>query len=226
MNSGRHQELPSLYLEHRSLEHQNADHQGEASPDEMWCIDGRMTIGREAADITIALPELSRLHAEVVNEGSRCSISDLGSKNGTAVNGVMLDSAACHLAHGDSVVLAGAVSLRFHDPNATPVVPRLGKLKGIWFDERTRDVWIDAQRLHPPLSAKQADLLSMVLSADGQIVSRDDMIDCLWPEADRGAVSNDALDSLIKRLRRRLAELENGDSTIEMVRGRGLRMVP
>ena len=45
------------------------------------------TIGREGCDINIADPEVSRRHATIREEGGQVSIEDLGSTNGTYVNG-------------------------------------------------------------------------------------------------------------------------------------------
>jgi pSer/pThr/pTyr-binding forkhead associated (FHA) protein len=50
-------------------------------------IDGEVVIGREGADLTIADPELSRRHARVRPVDGGVEIEDLGSSNGTFVNG-------------------------------------------------------------------------------------------------------------------------------------------
>ena len=192
----------------------------------MWPITQSLIIGREHADIALALPQLSRRHAQVALQGSLCVISDLNSKNGTAVNGNLLDEDPHYLQHGDLIVLAGVVELKFNDPNATAVTPRLGKLKGLWIDRETKDVWVDAERLTTPLSKKQQQLLELIASADPRVISRDEIISSLWPESARDIVSNDAVDSLIKRLRKRLTVVEHGRPVLEVVRGHGIRLVP
>jgi len=50
-------------------------------------IDGDVVIGREGADLTIDDPELSRRHARVKPVDGGVEIEDLGSTNGTFVNG-------------------------------------------------------------------------------------------------------------------------------------------
>jgi FHA domain len=50
-------------------------------------IDGELVIGREGADLTIEDPELSRRHARVKPVDGGVEIEDLGSTNGTFVNG-------------------------------------------------------------------------------------------------------------------------------------------
>jgi pSer/pThr/pTyr-binding forkhead associated (FHA) protein len=45
------------------------------------------TIGREGCDVNLMDPEVSRRHATVRDQGGRLAIEDLGSTNGTYVNG-------------------------------------------------------------------------------------------------------------------------------------------
>ena len=51
--------------------------------------DERHVIGRDAdsADLTLKAPAVSRVHAEIVREGRRFVVRDLGSRNGVIVNG-------------------------------------------------------------------------------------------------------------------------------------------
>jgi len=50
-------------------------------------IDREILIGREAADLTIGDPEISRQHAAIRPVERGIEIEDLGSRNGTFVNG-------------------------------------------------------------------------------------------------------------------------------------------
>ncbi len=65
-------------------------------------------IGREDAGLTIDDEELSRRHAVVRLVGTAVEIEDLGSRNGTFVNGRKID-AATRLAGGDSLKLGRSV---------------------------------------------------------------------------------------------------------------------
>lgn len=211
---------PSLYISSGTISSGTAF--GE---EQFWPVTRTLIIGRQDADITIALPSLSRCHAEVsVHCGMMCKILDLNSKNGTAVNGVYLKQDPYHLTHDDVIVLAGIVELRYHDPNATPLTRKLGKLSGLWVDPDTQDVWIDAEKLAPPLSKVQLMLLQIIIDADGKFVSKDDIASQIWSEEKSDGISNDAVDSLVKRLRRRLSAIERGRPVLEMARGRGLRL--
>jgi len=189
-----------------------------------WEIRAPTIVGRENADIVIAHRTLSRQHIRLTPELGYCSVTDLSSRNGTAVNGVLIGPKPVVLNDGDLILLAGAVQFRFADPKATPIAPRLGKLVGLWIDPDTKQVWIDAQQLNPPLSLHQQHLLELLYEANGVVVSRDEIAGAVWPNAAREGISEDAVESLVKRLRKRLATLENGRPVIEVVRGRGLRI--
>lgn len=68
------------------------------------------------ADLVIDSPFVSRQHAQVSREGERYRIRDLGSTNGTFVNGARLGSDPRWLESGDRIELArGQVVLRFYD---------------------------------------------------------------------------------------------------------------
>jgi ABC-type multidrug transport system ATPase subunit len=56
-------------------------------------LDRDAVIGRDRANVTLVLdhPRVSRRHAQVVVRGGRVSLRDLGSSNGTFVNGVRID---------------------------------------------------------------------------------------------------------------------------------------
>lgn len=91
------------------------------------------TIGREPGNgIVINDPEISRKHSRMWLQGTTYSIEDLGSTNGTFVNGVRLNAPHA-LRPGEVVALGEQISLVFEavvsDPNATmlhaskPVTP-------------------------------------------------------------------------------------------------------
>jgi len=65
-------------------------------------LEGDRTIGREGADITLDDDQVSRTHARVTVTGATVAIEDLGSTNGTFVNGTRIE-AATTLAPGDTV---------------------------------------------------------------------------------------------------------------------------
>ena len=87
----------------------------EMPVDRDWVVIGR---GR-GADIVIAEPTMSRAHAAIGYDGVHFFVQDLGSTNGTRVNGTREQKAV--LRDGDEVQLgrlALAVTLPAHNPGA------------------------------------------------------------------------------------------------------------
>jgi hypothetical protein len=76
-------------------------------------ISGEMVIGRENADILLDDSEVSRRHAAVGQQDGQLQITDLGSANGTLVNGSRVQQA--RLKDGD-VVGVGRTTLRVSVP--------------------------------------------------------------------------------------------------------------
>lgn len=74
--------------------------------------EGRNEIGRDALDVPVSDPSVSRRHAVVVVEPGAAFIEDLGSTNGTWVGGERLTGSTGHaLRHGQEIRL-GAAALR------------------------------------------------------------------------------------------------------------------
>ncbi len=187
--------------------------------------DAITTIGRQApADIALAIGRVSRQHAQITATESGYFLTDLRSRNGTFVNGNAVGTDPVRLLGGDEIVLGGVIALTFEDPNETVQGPMLGKLDGVWIDPQSDAVWVDAQQLQPALSVAQLTLLKL-LHANGQrIVSRAEIISTVWPDVDATGVSGEAIDGLIKRLRKRLREGPLGKDYIDVVRGHGIRL--
>ncbi len=71
------------------------------------------TIGRNAGnDLVIVDPEVSRRHAHVLRREGQFTVEDLGSTNGTFVNGVRVSTETA-LRDGDTIDLADTVRLRY-----------------------------------------------------------------------------------------------------------------
>lgn len=193
----------------------------------VWQLDSRTVIGRsDDADITLAVDAISRRHFEIDFELGVAVLRDLGSQNGTAVNGTIVEPDVEHrLNDNDRIVVAGAIELVFRDPMATPTVPRLGRLVGVWIDPSNDDVWLDARLVSPPLSPQQLRLLKTLDEADGAIVSRPDLIAAVWDDAAAEGVTDDSVTALVKRLRQRLRDTSPSGDAIEIVRGHGIRIV-
>lgn len=80
-----------------------------------------VSIGRDPGNpVVIDDPQVSRQHARVTPQGGLMILEDLGSTNGTTVNGLRI-SAPHTLAHGDEIGLGDNVTLTFHGWPASDV---------------------------------------------------------------------------------------------------------
>jgi PAS domain S-box-containing protein/putative nucleotidyltransferase with HDIG domain len=78
---------------------------------EFFPLNDRVTIGRgEANGIAFSDERVSRLHAVIQPDGDEAFIEDMGSRNGTYVNGKRIQKAV--LKHGDTIKIGG-VFIRF-----------------------------------------------------------------------------------------------------------------
>jgi pSer/pThr/pTyr-binding forkhead associated (FHA) protein len=182
-------------------------------------------IGR-GSECNIVLPErqVSREHVRITTDGQQYTVHDLGSKNGTLLNGQRLVGTAV-LRDGDLMQLALSVTLMFVGTEATlPLNFELPKKRaGLQLHEELRTVEIHGRELDPPLSLAQFRLLKLLVEADGAVVGREAIIETIWPGTDGIGVSEQAIDALVRRLRDRLAELDDYNYIIT-VRGHGFRL--
>lgn len=76
------------------------------------------TFGRDAtADIQLRSPQISRMHASIETAAKGTFVFDVGSENGTFLNGHRLMShERCSLSHGDMLDLGGVALFRFAGP--------------------------------------------------------------------------------------------------------------
>lgn len=180
----------------------------------------RLILGRAPeCDVVIEGRLISRRHAAISRVGQGYVLEDLGSHNGTSVNGRRI-AEPWKLHDGDQIELGGVGRLTFVDSDATSTRPRAPAL-GIWLDPAAQDVWVDGRRLSPQLSPAQFKLLELLVARIDQLCSRAEIVAAVWPAAADG-VSDEAIDALIKRVRARLAEAPRGQRYLTTLRGRGL----
>jgi hypothetical protein len=80
----------------------------DGRPTKTVAIERRVRIGRQSDnDLVVVDPGVSRHHAEVINSGGSCTLHDLGSTNGTYVNGSVVHEHA--LRDGDQISLGSTV---------------------------------------------------------------------------------------------------------------------
>ncbi len=184
-------------------------------------------IGRDpSADLQLDSPFVSRHHAEIRSEGVYWTIADLFSKNGVFRNKARIEPGTPVLLQNLDEIQIGSVSVfRFLDPEDTLLESDLQMHSpGIWLDELNREVYVHNERLEPPLSQQQYDLLRTLFHRQREVVTNEMIAETLWPGA-AGGVESAAIDNAISRLRSRLAELDPDHEYLETVRGVGRRFV-
>jgi hypothetical protein len=196
-----------------------------ASPGMRILIDQpKLTIGRQE-DCGLVIPDrqVSRRHACIRQEGDLHILEDLDSKNGTFLNGQELRGTHV-LQDGDEIQIALCCKLAFVAAEATAPIVFEEQLPGLHVDLESKRVWVAGRELVPPLSLAQYRLLGLLYQDPGRVYSRDEVVDAVWPEDEREGISEQAIDALARRLRERLAELDQDTQYVVTVRGHGFRL--
>jgi DNA-binding winged helix-turn-helix (wHTH) protein len=190
-----------------------------------WQLNQTLVLGRESTcDVIISDRQISRFHARLTPTPEGVILEDLGSKNGTHLNGALISSPVV-LQDGDMVAVAMAQQFMFIVSDATtPLLDSPSQHGRLMMDLKSRRVWVNQQQLVPPLSAQQFKLLWLLYERDGQVVTRPELVSVVWGDEQMLGVSDQALDALIRRLRDRLAALDPTHPYIDTVRGHGIRL--
>jgi DNA-binding winged helix-turn-helix (wHTH) protein len=180
-------------------------------------------IGRaEDCDVRLQDPLASRRHAEVRREPWRYLLVDLGSRNGTLVNGQPI-AAPHHLQHGDSIVIA-SIPLRFEDPNATVPVAREALHQAhlpVWVDGAAGVAYAFGRPID--LAPKEFALLTLLYERRGQVCEKDEIARAVWPEYD-GVVNDYNIEMQVSRLRHKLEQGGVSPDAVVTVKKRGYRL--
>ncbi len=100
--------------------------------------------------------------------------------------------------------------------------PRLLTFASATVDPARREVTVAGAPVH--LSRREFDLLTLLLSPAGQVRTRDELIERLWP--DRDLSDSRTLDTHIHRLRAKFESDPDAAAAIVTVRGVGFRLDP
>lgn len=199
-----------------------------------WILEKEeMVLGRDdSCDMVIPMRQVSRQHVVFrrVDE-DQYEVEDLGSKNGSWLNGNRFEGIR-EIHDGDEVHLALKVRLRFVGSGITApvtgnipdVIPSMGGKGRLKIDVESRQVFINGLELDPPLSLPQYRLLELLFINEGGVVSRESVVETVWPDAMGEGVSEQAIDALVRRLRDRLSEADPDIQYVVTVRGHGFRL--
>jgi hypothetical protein len=208
------QEMPMLIVYEGDMEGQR------------WVIDrDKMIIGRGTdCDITIPKRQISRHHAQIERDEQGYLLRDLGSKNGTFVNSQQVLDKPRRLQDEDEIQIALCIKLGFVAADATLPLAMSGPNRGLHIDRAARRIFVGGHELAPPLSIAQYRLLETLFEREGEVVSREEVVNVVWIEEEATGISEQAIDALMRRLRERLAELDPDHNYIVTVRGHGFRL--
>jgi hypothetical protein len=191
---------------------------GPGTGDEYLVRKAVTLIGRnEGCDLVVNDPLVSRRHCQILWDGVYCTVEDLGSTNGTYVNGQLL-TAAHALRPGDHLQVADVV-FTFADPQATLAGYTSPNLK---IEQAARRVTVNHEAVE--LSAKEYDLLLYLDQHSDRICSKAELAKAVWPEY-QGDVFDYQVESLIRRLRQKLEPDAEEPHLVVTIRGRGYRLI-
>lgn len=188
-----------------------------------------VTLGRQPDnDVVLDEAAVSRRHAVIIETKSGYSIKDLNSTNGTYVNRKRIGPEEHPLRHGDRIRLGGSnVTFIFRHSGATTLKLSVVEppSEAVVVDAKARQVYIRGEKLEPPLSRKEFDLLQLLYSRRGEAVSREDIARYVWPERPDGDVGNHEIEQCVHRVRTRIEEDPSSPKYLVTIRGFGYKLL-
>ena len=177
------------------------------------------TIGRAVeCDIVIASKSVSREHTRIRRDGRRWFVDDLGSTNGTWLNGERLIG-SLPLLDGDSLKV-GDVTFIFHDPDTTS---RESPIPDLEVDTIAGVVRVNRKAV--ALSPKEFQLLAYLHERRSQVCSKDEIGRAVWPEYTAGGIFDYQIENLVRRLRTRIEVDPANPQLLFTVRGLGYKLM-
>jgi DNA-binding winged helix-turn-helix (wHTH) protein len=179
---------------------------------------GRLT-SQNKPDIELNDEVISRRHIEILSKDDSYWVKDLGSTNGTTLNDDRIIAGNVYeLKHNCKIGLglegtSAHIVLVFKESEDTNIIHRnegrdykhskLPAVSWLKVEEGKKEVVIDGEQ--KKLSKKEYELLLFLYQHAGNVCSRDEIIEAVWPESkDPSAISDATIDQLIHRLRERV----------------------
>lgn len=182
--------------------------------------DGPVVIGRGAdCQVPVASEHASRRHAQVRGQDGAFLLRDLGSKNGTMLNRRRIEGEV-QLAEGDEIgVPGGAWVYRRGDATLTVRLPAV--LAALSVDAKRAEVHVGGRAIE--VTAHELLALAALAADPGMLVTKDELARRVWPESG-GIVSDESIEQLVSRLRRKLGDHARDPRYLVTVRGLGYRL--
>jgi pSer/pThr/pTyr-binding forkhead associated (FHA) protein len=196
---------------------ENAPYLTDAAGRQFSIGDQSIILGRsEKCAVYIADPRASRRHAEIRWDGEVSTLFDLGSANGTWLNGRRSVDAET-LRDGDEITVASAVFI-FHDPGSTL---RTGNFPLLVVDSKSGEIWVNRNPV--ALSPKEQTLFDLLYQNADKPIGKQQIAQAVWPEYE-AEVYDYQIESLVKRLREKIEPDPANPVLILTVHGRGYKL--
>jgi DNA-binding response OmpR family regulator len=168
------------------------------------------TIGRAAgAQFIVEAALVSRLHCQLTATADALQVKDLGSTNGTFVNGRQIYEPHWLLDQDLIGLSAHTALLRFVDPDST-----LQLTRRLCYDWQTMTFFLDQKPID--LSPVQFRLLHHLYEHAGSVCTRTSCAEAIWGRAYDHGLDAEALDRTVSNLRRQLVQIDPTADLIEM----------
>ena len=175
-------------------------------------------------EIVIVSKRASREHAHIRREGRHTFLDELGSTNGTFLNGERV-LGSTKLRDGDQISI-GEIMFIFHDPDTTT--------RETPFPELEVNVEAGIVRLNRraiQLSPKEFSLLVYLNENRSKVCSKDEIGRAVWSEykrsnpMDQSGIYDYQIENLIRRLRTKIENDANSPVLLITVRGLGYKLL-
>jgi hypothetical protein len=178
-----------------------------------------ISLGRSReSDVFIGDRRASRRHARIQWENGGYVLVDLGSTNGTYLNGRHLNHPVT-LHAGDEITI-GSARFTFQDPEATLQDTSFPLL--VVGRSSHDDIWVNREAVS--LSAKEKALFDLLYHCLDHVCTKQQIADTVWSEYEAD-VADYQIQSLVKRLREKIEPDPRHPVLIVTVRGRGYKLV-